>query len=477
MFDQLPVTKFLNVKSIASCAICGLLLMGCAVGPDYQRPQVDVPVQYKERGDWQAAQPKDESPKGDWWIVFGDDQLNRLMVELNRQNLSIVQAEAQYRQASALLRQAEAGLYPTVTATAARTRAVTSSSAGKVVTQNTLQGGASWELDIWGKVRRSVEAGEANQAASAAQLLAVKLSSQAQLASAYLQLAIADQQLAQLRESEKLLKETLDITQNQYAAGMVSDAAVAQAESQWKTAQASTIDKQLTRAQLEHAVAVAIGKTPASFALPAIQKVPHLPAIPANLPSTLLERRPDIAAAERSVAQANAQIGVAKAAYFPTLSLAASGGYTGSSFQNLIDAPNRIWSIGPQLALTVFDAGLRKSQTDQAIANFDATVASYRQVVLTALQEVEDTLVAQSHLAQESGLQTDALNAAIRSETITSNQYQVGMVGYINLLSAQNSRITAQNTLWTIKNRQYVNSVSLIVALGGDWSATSPPKP
>ncbi|VEB43505.1 Outer membrane protein oprM precursor [Chromobacterium violaceum] len=244
---------------------------------------------------------------------------------------------------------------------------------------------------------------------------------------------------------------------------------MASAESQWHAAQASVVDKQLTRAQLEHAIAAQLGQAPASFSLPPAAETPHLPQIPAGIPSALLERRPDVAAAERNMAVANAQIGIAKAAFFPTLTLGASGGYRGSTFADWVTLPNRIWSVGPSLALTLFDAGLRRAQTEQAIANYDASVASYRQTVLAALQGVEDNLSAQSLLQEESGMQTAALAAAKRAETIAMNQYQAGTVAYLNVLSAQNARINAENNLWNVVNRQYAGSVALIAALGGRW--------
>lgn len=463
-------------------ALSGGLLAGCAVGPDYVKPQMEVPAAYKETGQWKTAQPMDDSPRGDWWTVCQDPRLNQLMDTLNSQSPSIAQAEAQYRQAQALLRQAQAGMFPTLglSASAQRSSNGSGSSASSVnpVTGSTRSGisnsynlslDASWEADVWGSVRRSIEAGRAQQDASAAQLAAIKLSAQAQLATAYLQLVVADQQIRQLLESEKALQDTLTLTRNQSAAGIVSDANVALAESQLKSAQAQRVDKQLTRAQLEHAIAAALGQTPSTFSLAASDVEPHLPQIPAGLPSTLLERRPDIAAAERTVAAANAQIGVAKAAYFPSLTLSASGGYRSDSFSDWISLPNRIWSLGPQLALNLFDAGLRKAQTDAAIASYDASVASYRQTVLTAFQAVEDSLAAQAMLDEQAALQADGLAAARRSETITLNQYRAGIVGYIDVLAAQNTRLSAESNLWNIRNRQYVNSVALIAAIGGQW--------
>ncbi|OHX10332.1 RND transporter [Chromobacterium sphagni] len=458
----------ISLKHTLCGALCAATLAGCAVGPDYVKPKMEVPAAYKEDGRWKPAQPQDESPRGNWWEVYQDATLNRLMDTLNQQSPTIAQAEAQYRQAQALLRQAEAGLYPSLSANASQSRGVSSPGVTSA-TGYTLGLNASWEVDVWGAVRRDVEAGQAKQASSAAQLAATRLSSQAQLATAYLQLVVADVQLSKLTDSAKLLAQTLQLTRNQYAVGIVGDDAVASAESQWKTAQAVVVDKRLTRAQLEHSIAAALGQPPASFTLPAASQPPRLPQIPAGLPSTLLERRPDIAAAERNAAAANAQIGIAKAAFFPTLTLGASGGYHSPSFADWISLPNRVWSIGPQLALTLFDAGLRKAQTDQAIASYDASVASYRQTVLAAFQGVEDNLSAQSLLQQEADMQAAALNAAARAETITLNQYQAGTVAYLNVLSAQNSRINAENNLWNVKNRQYASSVALIAALGGSW--------
>lgn len=450
-------------------ALAAALLGGCTVGPDYVRPDTDVPAAYKEDSLWKTAKPADEYPRGQWWRVFHDPELDRLMELHNRQNLSIAQAEAQYRQAQALLRQAESALFPTLSMDANRTRGVLSNNSMKVSNENQLVGTLSWEVDLWGGIRRNIEAGEAGEQASKAQLEAVKLSSQAQLATAYLELIVTDRQIIRLEESEKLLAESLKLTVNQYNAGLVSDASVAQAESQLKVAQAATIDSKLARTQLEHAIAVSIGQPPATFSLPAAKADPYLPQIPAGVPSLLLQRRPDIAAAERRVAEANALIGVAKSAFFPSLTLSATGGWNGPSFGDLFTVPNRIWSIGPAIALTIFDAGLRSAQTDEAIAAYDETVAAYRQQVLTAFQEVEDNLAAQAMLGDESDLQSAAVAAAIRSETITRNQYRAGVVSYLELLVAENNRIAAENTLWDIRKRQFTSSVALIAAIGGQW--------
>ena len=464
---MISMNRIMLMTSLSVCFV-SLVLSSCAVGPDYVKPQVDIPPTYKESGQWQAARPMDDSPRGPWWTIFADKELDRLMEILNRQNPTIAQAEAQYRQSQALLRQAEAGLMPSLSTTASTTHGTLTPGAG-VSTQYSVAASASWEADVWGGVRRSIEAGKAKEAASSAQLSAIRLSSQAQLASVYLQLVVADQQLRQLEDSEKTLQQTLVLTRNQYDAGVASPASVTLAESQLKTAQAGRVQRQLSRAQLEHAIAASLGQAPASLSLQPINLAPRLPQIPAGLPSTLLERRPDIASAERNMAQANAQIGVATSAFFPNLTLSASGGYRGASFADWISAPNQIWSVGPQLALSLFDGGLRRAQTDQAIAAYDASVAGYRQTVLAALQAVEDNLSAQSLLAEQAELQQGALTAATRAETITLNQYRAGTVGYLSVLAAQNTRIVAENNLWSVKSSQYSSCVGLISALGGSW--------
>ena len=453
--------------SLTVCLV-SFALAGCMLGPEYQRPQVDLPATYKEGGKWKAAEPLDESPRGPWWTVFQDNELDRLMEALNRQNLSIEQAEAQYRQSQALLMQARAGLMPTLAASTSVTQGPLTPGANSS-SQYFLGASASWEADLWGGIRRTIEAGEAKEAAGAAQLAAVRLSSQAQMASAYLQLRVADLQLDQLQSSEDILRRTLEITRNQYNAGIVSQSNVALAESQLKSAEAQRVQKMLDRVQLEHGIAVALGLPPANLSLPPAKAVPSLPRVPAGLPSALLERRPDIAAAERSMAGANAQIGVASASFFPNLTLTASGSYRGTSLADWIDVPHRIWSLGPQLAGVIFDGGLRRAQTDQAIAAYDASVAGYRQTVLSALLAVEDNLAAQYLLAQEAELQQAAVAAAARAEKISLNQYQAGTVGYLTVLAAQNARILAENTLWTIRNSQYTGSVALISAIGGSW--------
>ena len=463
------------VQKTALALVCSIaFLTGCAVGPDYVRPEVDVPAAYKEDALWKLAKPADEMPKGEWWKVFKDPVLNHLMDQLNRQNLTIIQAEAQYRQAAAYLQQAESGLFPTLDVGASRIRGIHNSNSRAITNQHEVSGTISWEIDIWGEIRRSIEAGEAGAAASLANVAATRLSAQAQLAKAYLELRVTDCQIARLKESEKLLEESLRLTRNQFNAGIISDADVAQAESLWKNAQAATLDAELARTQLEHAIAVSIGQTPATFTLEPTADAPDLPTIPAGIPSLMLQRRPDIAVAERRVAQANAEIGVAKAAFFPSLTLSANGGWRHTSFNDLFTVPNRIWSIGPSIALNIFDAGLRRAKSDEAIAAYDEQVAAYRQQVLTAFQEVEDSLAAQNYLHHEADHQMAAVNAAKRAEQIMMNRYRAGTASYIEVLTAQNTRINAENTWWSIRKRQFTSAASLIAALGGGWEQTQP---
>lgn len=450
---------------LALLALSGFL-PGCVVGPDYVPPAMAVPDNYKEVGAWKTATPQDDALPTAWWQVYQDTQLDHLMVQLNSQNLSIAQAEAQYRQAQASLEQAQAGLFPSLSANAGVTRGVSTPKA-KPVSTYTAGLSAAWELDLWGSVRRSVEAGEAKVQASAAQWAAIRLSAQAQLATAYLQWVIVQFQCDALANSANALEEVLTLTTNQYRAGTVSEATVAQAQSQFHNAQALLTDKKLTLAQLEHAIAAALGETPSQLNLTPVKHTPHIPPVPPGIPSQLLERRPDIAAAERNVAAANAQIGIAEAARYPSLTLSAAAGTRGNHFENWLSLPNRVWSLGPQLAFSVFDAGRRKAQVDAAQAAYDATVITYKQTVIAAFQAVEDNLAAQALLAEEAEQQNKALRAAERAEAISLNQYRAGITPYITVLTAQNTRISAQNTLWSLVLRQYASHVALITALGG----------
>ena len=460
LFNRLPAAVLL-----------ASLLAACAVGPDYQQPQLNVPEAFKQApaggAMWQPAQVKavDGSP---WWTAYGDAELDDLMAKLNRQNLSIAQAEAQYRSAAAALRQAEAGLFPTLGANASHSRSRANSNGEAVYSTADAVGlNASWLLDLWGSVRRQTEAGRASAEASAAALAATKLAAQAQLADAYLKLTVADRQLAALQQNINDTQQFLRLTQNQYRAGITAQSTVEQANSQLKSLQAQQAALQLSRAQLEHAIAAALGEPPAAFSLSRRESDVRLPQIPAGLPSDVLQRRPDIAEAERQVAAANARIGVAQAAYYPSLTLGGSIGTRGSSFADLLSLPNLVWSVGPQLAATLFDGGRRRAATGQARADYDASVAAYRKTVITAFQEVEDNLAAQRQLAQQVRYQSEALASAKKAETMMMNQYKAGVASYLQVLTARSSRLSAESNLWSVKSSQYSASVNLIAALGG----------
>ncbi|BAK74893.1 RND efflux system, outer membrane lipoprotein [Pseudogulbenkiania sp. NH8B] len=460
-------------KRHALWPLAALLLGGCAVGPNYQRPSVAVPEAYQEAKDWKPATPADHLPRAAWWQDFADAQLDSLQQQLQQHNQTLRAAEASYRQAQALLQQAQAGYSPSVTAgvSASRGRA-----GGDSAIANSYRAdlSAAWELDLWGRVRRTVEAGRASAEASAADLESVRLSAQAQLASAYFKLYVADRTLRLLEEQVAAYRQQLQITRNRYRQGVVSRADVVQAETQLKSTEVSLLDKRVTRRQLEHAIAVLLGRPPAGFTLAERKQPPALPLLPAGLPSQLLERRPDIAAAERRVAAANAAIGVAKAGYFPSLTLAASGGYAGASLADWFSLPARFWSLGPQLAATLFDGGLTRAKTAEATAAYDASVANYRQTVLQGFQEVEDSLTAIRLLDQQAALQVETLAAAREAETIARNQYQAGLVSYLDVVTVQSTRLSAEQNGLAILASQLAARVALIKALGGGWQASPP---
>jgi len=455
--------------------IIGILpLGGCAVGPDYVRPAVDVPAGFKQLDGWKMAQPSDHEPHGPWWEIYRDPTLNELEQQVSLSNQNIAQAQAHFRQATALVTSARAARFPAVTANVAATRAGGASSRSMQnsteAINHSLTIDANWETDLWGRVRRTIEANVANAQASAGDLEAMRLSIQAQLAQSYFQLRTLDGQQQLLDRTVADYQKSLQLTQNQYEAGIVARANVILAQTQFKTAQAQAIDLGLQRTQLEHAIALLIGKTPSQFSLAPASLVAAVPDIPVGLPSTLLERRPDIAAAERRVALANAQIGVAKAAYFPDVTISTAAGFQSTNFSNWLTVPNRFWSIGPAIAQTLFDAGARGAQTEQAVAEYDANVAVYRQTVLTGFQEVEDNLAALRILEQESQIQDDAVQAAQQAVTLTMNQYKAGIVSYLNVITVQTTALNNERAALELLNRRLAASVALIKALGGGWN-------
>ena len=460
-----------RLRAAAALVATALLAGACTVGPDYVRPQTPVPAAWKEAR-YKPAEPADTAPRGAWWEVFGDPVLDRLETDLAAANPTLQAAEANYRQAQAALRAANAGLYPAVTAgvSAARSEVARGSSglpSRGVSDSVSLIAQASWEIDLWGRLRRTVEAGEASAQASAADAESVRLSLAAQLAQSYLALRVADVQRRLLDETVVAYERSLSLTQNRYGAGVVARSDVVQAQTQLLNARAQRVDVGAARAQLEHAIAVLTGKPPADLSIAADDALPRLPEIPVELPSSLLERRPDVAAAERRVAAANAEVGVATAAIYPSLTLSAGGGFTGSTLANWLTLPNRFWSLGPALAATVFDAGLRRAQRDQQIAAYDASVASYRQTVLSAFQDVEDSLSTLRILADEAGVRQDALAAARELVALTTNQYKAGTTGFLNVVVAQAVALGSEQASVDVAGRRLAATVALVKALGG----------
>jgi NodT family efflux transporter outer membrane factor (OMF) lipoprotein len=463
---------------LLSLSLCVAMLSACAVGPDYQRPQTAEPVQYKAAEGWRQANPSDALARGAWWELYGDRQLNGLIDKLNSSNQTVAQSEAQYRQAQALVRSARGAFFPTVDLTAGKTRSsqgtgsssssLSSSSSG-IRDTYTAQAGVSWEADIWGKLRRGLEADTANAQASFADLAAMRLSQQSELVQNYLQLRVIDGQKRLLQDTVEAYRRSLKMTENQYRAGVSGKDAVAQAQTQLKSTEADMIDLIWQRAQFENAIAVLIGLPPAEFSLAESTDIPQLPQVPLALPSQLLERRPDIASAERSVIAANANIGVAKAAYYPDLTLSLNGGYSSSTSKDLFSLPNRFWSVGPQLAMTLFDGGQRSAEVDRSEAAYDETVAKYRQTVLDGFREVENFLVQLKVLEDEAVVRQQALDAARESLRLTQNQYKAGLIAYIDVVVTQAAALNNERSNLDLLQSRLIASVQLIAALGGGW--------
>ena len=470
--------------------LIGLLLSACTVGPDYVRPCVVVPGGYKEAQSykrWRVAVPQDTCNRGAWWHIFRDPELDMLENRLTIANQTIANAYANYQNARALVAEARASFFPIVSTSVAITRQqqqpINGGKAASFIggatadttpfTLNALMLNASWEPDIWGSVRRNVEAGVAGAQASQALLAATSLSSQASLAQYYFQLRGLDQDQKLLDDTVKSYKKALSLTQNRYKFGVAGRVDVIQAQSQYDSARALAFNNGILRGQYEHAIAVLIGLPPADFNIDPRPRGILPPYIPAEIPSELLERRPDIAQAERLMAQANAQIGVAIAAYFPTLTLSGLGtSQSIGSIGHWLRSAAYGWSVGPQLAETLFDGGLRRATTRAARANYDAAVANYRQVVLAAFQNVEDNLVSQRLLRLQSEAQNKAATNARRALNIVLNEYKAGTVSYTDVLTAQNADYTAEKTAIDVTYLRMTTAVGLIKALGGNWDTT-----
>ena len=476
--------KWKKPHRLATATVAGMLFIftACAVGPDYVRPKAEAPAAFKEAADWKVAQPQEAVVRGAWWKIFKDPQLDALEEQVNISNQNVAAAEAKFRQARALAQAARAGYFPNVAIGASATRSLRSSNAGNALGTTTdqvsdllLTGTASWEPDIWGKIRRTVEASQAGAQASAADLEAIRLSTQAALAQNYFQLCALDAQKKLLDATVAAYQKAMELTNRRYASGVSSRADVLQAETQLKTTQAQAIDVGVQRAQLEHAIALLVGKPASVLSIPVTPLAATPVAVPFGIPSELLERRPDIAAAERRLAAANAQIGVAKAAYFPNIVLNATGGFESSHLSDWLSWPSRLWSVGLALTETVFDAGLRSALTDQARAAYDATVASYRQTVLGGFQEVEDNLAALRILEEESRIQGEAVSAARRSVDLSMNQYRAGTISYLEVVTVQTILLVNERTAIDILGRRLAASVLLIKAIGGGWSSSALP--
>ncbi|MBN8743235.1 MAG: efflux transporter outer membrane subunit [Thiomonas arsenitoxydans] len=452
-----------------------LTLAACAATPPEAPVKIALPASYAQaQSGWEPAQAMAAAPRGAWWSVFDDPVLAGLETQVAQHNQSLAAQLAAYEQAQAAVAQARAAYYPAVTAGASANRART---AGNGAVGNSLSAslGASWEPDLWGKVRLQVQAGQATAAASAATLANTQLSLQSTLATSYLQLRTVDAQIVLAQNTVAAYQRALQITDNRYKAGVGTAADVASARTQLLQAQTSLTDLGVTRVQLQNAIAVLVGKPPAEFSLPASDTLPEVPAIPAGIPAQLLQRRPDLAAAQAQVQAANAQIGVAQTAWFPNLTLSAQGGSQAARIAELFSAPSLFWSIGPQLAATLFDGGLRRAQEQSSQAAYRQTVANYRQSVLTALQQVEDNLAAQRILALEAQQQAEVVQAAEVSLRLAENQYKAGTAPYLNVITAQTTATSARNAQLTLLNRRYAASVSLIQALGGGWGAANAP--
>lgn len=477
-----------------------LITAGCSVGPRYVRPDVQSPAAYKElpqagtsEGDfWRQAQPRDSATRGNWWEEFNDQQLNELEEKATSSNQNIAAAAANFLAARALVREARSQYFPGVTASPSivnsrpspgqfgglQTGSSSGSSLGvKSYTDFSLPFDASWEPDLWGRVRNSVRANVFAAQASAADLENVRLSEQAELAADYYELRAQDSLKDVLDSTVQAYQDAWDLTRSLYRGGLGSDEAVAQAEAQLRAAQAQDTNLAILRAQYEHAIAVLTGQPASTFAIAPNPLHARRPAIPVGIPSELLERRPDIAAAERTVAQANAEIGVAKAAYYPDLLLSASAGFGNSSITSWFSWPSRFWSVGPSLAEAIFDAGLRRATVAQYRATYDEAVANYRQNVLTAFQEVEDNLAALRVLSDDIAQQDSAVDAATRSLQEATVRYRAGLDPYLNVISAQTILLNDQQNAVSFRMQEMVAAVQLVKALGGGWDSSLIPSP
>ena len=472
-----------KARMTAVSSACLVLFAGCSFAPKYAEPSVQTPsafkemtpVQSSETDGWKTAEPNDDVLRGKWWEMFGDTNLNTLENSAVVSNQSVAAALANFLAARAVVKQSRSQYFPTVTASPSVTESrqslqqnqSSSSSAASTFTEYSLPFDASWEPDFWGRIRNTVKANSLEAQATLADLENVRLTVQAEVAVDYFQLRVLDEQKQLLDATVQAYQESLKLTQVQFGAGLASDQDVAQAETQLNTTLAQATDLGIQRAQLEHAIATLLGQSASSFSIATNLLIAKPVAIPFGVPSELLERRPDIAAAERRVAEANAQIGVARAAYYPTITLSGAAGYQNTSVQNLFSGPGLVWSVGATLAQTLFDGGLRKAVTEQSRAIYQGTVANYRQTVLTAFQEVEDNLSTLRILSQELQQQNAAVASAQRYLTLANIRYQSGLDIYLDVITAQTALLNNERTAMNLQMQQLTASVQLIKALGG----------
>src|ERR1700732_3554914 len=460
-----------------------LQICGGTVGPTYRRPTAEVPSAYKELGNWKEAQPNEQNLGGNWWEMFQDPQLNALELQVNVSNQNLKAAEAQYTQARALVRYNRAAYFPTLTGGANASRNKISNNRPPSLTTNgrtyndfQIPFELSYEVDVWGRIRRTVESYREQAQASAADLATVNLSMHAQVALFYFQERVLDAEEQLLNSTVTQYQQALELIENRYAGGIASDLEVQQAKTQLETTRAQAIDVGVARAQYEHAVAVLVGKPPAEFSLAPLPLTMPPPSIPVALPSELLERRPDIAAAERQMAAANAQIGVAKAAYYPNISLGAAGGFESSAITTLLSGPSVLWSAGPSAALTLFGVARRGPASNQAIAAYDQAVANYRQTVLTGFQQVEDNIAALRILEHEAQVQNVAVTAAQKYLELAITRYKGGVTSYLEVTTAQSAALSDEVSAVNILGHRMVDAVTLVQALGGGWNSSELPE-
>ncbi len=476
-------------------SIAVIFLTGCMVGPKYHVPPAtaqappasykESPTQFQDTDGWKVAQPQDAMLRGKWWEIYNDPELNALEDQLNINNQNIKQFFENFMEARTLIAQARSQLYPTVSTAPAYSRSRSSSNLGNSATANpgfessvgSLGLDASWEPDLWGKVRNTIREQQYNAQLSAADLENERLTEQASLATTFFEIRGQDALQKVLNDTVEADKKALELTKSLYETGIDDRISVVEAENTLQNAQALAINLGVARAQYEHAIAVLVGANASSFSIPVKPVNATPPPIPIGLPSQLLERRPDIAASERNMAAANAQIGIAYAAFYPSLTLSAEGGFESSTFKHLFDWPSRFWSIGPTVNETIFDAGLRRATVNQFVATYNADIASYRQTVLTAFQQVEDSLAGVRILSQQILQQQQAEQSARRFVQLETARYETGVDPYIDVVTAQTTLLSDQQTLASLRVQEMTASVQLIEALGGGWDRSQLPTP